>query len=131
MKPLPQKIQTSLPQVSALAHDLGLHLHGGEVLALIGNLGAGKTTFTQALAKTLRIAETVSSPTFVLQQSYAIPGTQLHLDHFDLYRLTDEREVQNSGLAELWGNPHTISVIEWADKAPNLLPPQTIYIYFS
>lgn len=131
MKPTPRTIRTTLPEAQALARTLAPTLQGGTVLALIGNLGAGKTTFTQALAQALSIPETVSSPTFVLQQSYAIPRTQLHLDHFDLYRLADEAEIQASGLTEYWGNPHTISVIEWADKAPTLLPPQTTYIYFS
>ncbi|MBP9686634.1 MAG: tRNA (adenosine(37)-N6)-threonylcarbamoyltransferase complex ATPase subunit type 1 TsaE [Candidatus Doudnabacteria bacterium] len=131
MKRIPKEIKTTVTQAKTLARDVASRLQGGEVLALIGNLGAGKTTFTQALAQALGIAHSVSSPTFVLQQTYPIPNTQIHLDHFDLYRLETEDEIQKSGLVEHWGNPHIISVIEWADKAENLLPSHTIYIYFS
>lgn len=131
MKPIPTKIKSTVSQVRALAHDLAPRLQGGDTLALIGDLGSGKTTFAQALAQELGIPDTVSSPTFVLQQTYEIPNSSLHLDHFDLYRLGDEAEIKASGLTEHWGNPHVLSVIEWADKAPTLLPPHTIYIYLS
>ena len=128
-----KKIITNVKQSKQLANQIAKKLKGGEVLALIGPLGSGKTTFTQHLAKALGVKSKVSSPTFVLMQTYAtkqLGQKRLFLDHFDLYRLESEKEILSSGLAEHWGMPDVICAIEWADKAKKLLPKHSINIIF-
>lgn len=94
-------------------------LHGGEVLALCGPLGAGKTHFTQGLARGLGIdPSAVTSPTFTLVNEYF--GGRLPLYHFDFYRLESESEVQAIGWEEYLDEPG-VMVVEWADKFPDLL----------
>jgi len=98
-------------------------LRGGEVLALCGSLGAGKTHFTQGLARGLEIApQSVTSPTFTLVHEYA--GGRLPLYHFDFYRLESEDELLGVGWEEYLEEPGIV-VAEWADKFPHLLPAST------
>jgi len=107
-------------------------LQGGEILALIGPLGAGKTTFVKALGKALNIRQKIISPTFTLMRvlPFKLKGRQLYLYHLDLYRLRNFRDVRSLGLTEVWGRPETVAVIEWADKIKTHLPKKTRYIYF-
>ena len=111
----------SAEETRALAAALGAHLRPGDVLCLIGDLGAGKTTFTQGLALGLGLPpdEPVNSPTFTLLAEH--PGGRLPLYHFDVYRLED-----SSGLYDLAFNEYLDSggvvVIEWADKITDALP---------
>ncbi len=96
-------------------------LRGGEVLALCGQLGAGKTHFTQGLANGLGIdASAVTSPTFTLVQEYG--GGRLPLFHFDFYRMESPQEVLAIGWEEYLDEPQGVVVVEWADKFPDLLP---------
>ena len=90
------------------------------MLELSGDLGAGKTTFMQALAAALGFAGLVTSPTFALSQIYALPGGH-ELHHYDLYRL-DEAGVVGEELAESIADPQAITVVEWADIAAHQLP---------
>ncbi len=97
----------------------GQEARGGEVVALIGVLGAGKTQFVQGLAKGLGIDEsTVNSPTFALVQSYE---GRLPLTHVDLYRLENQDEVAELGLEDYF-EEGGVTAVEWADKAVQLLP---------
>ena len=98
-------------------------LRGGEVLALCGSLGAGKTHFTQGLARGLGIDPgSVTSPTFTLVHEYA--GGRLPLFHFDFYRLEAEQELLGVGWEEYLDEPGIV-VAEWADKFSHLLPAST------
>lgn len=111
-------------------------IKGGEILALSGSLGSGKTTFTKALAKELGVKQTVTSPTFVLMQEYktgkkSVNKTPLWLYHLDLYRTKNFAEVSGLGLKEVWGRPEVVTVIEWADKISTHLPKNTIRINFT
>ena len=93
---------------------------GGELLALCGPLGAGKTHFTQGLARGLGIdPSAVTSPTFTLVNEYG--GGRLPLFHFDFYRLESESEVLAIGWEEYLDEPGVV-VVEWANKFPHLLP---------
>lgn len=95
-------------------------LHGGEVIELIGDVGAGKTTLTKALATGLGITEAVQSPTFTISRQYAVPDGR-RLVHYDFYRLSDAG-IMSDELYEALQDPHTITVIEWADVVAGVLP---------
>lgn len=97
-----------------------------EVWALSGNLGAGKTTFTAALLKELGSSDSVSSPTFSIINQYRLPGATLY--HSDWYRIADEEEAIASGLEDMLQQQGT-KIIEWWEKAPDLLPADTLYCY--
>jgi len=137
-------ISHSSAQTQRLGMRLGELLHGGELLLLDGQLGAGKTTFTQGLAKGLGIFQVISSPTFTLlkeyegyQQPSQIPAAQqeqaeerssaLALYHFDLYRLDEPEEIVDLGFEDYFYNSG-VCVVEWADKAGALWPPERLYI---
>ena len=108
-------------------------LSGGEILALEGPLGAGKTTFTQALGKKLGVTKKITSPTYILLQSFPakLPSKKaITFYHLDLYRTNSFAECEALGLAEFWGNSNTITAIEWADKITKFLPKKTIVISF-
>lgn len=104
-------------------------LKGGEVIALVGNLGGGKTNFVQGLAQGLDIKERVISPTFILRRDYQ---GKKKLCHIDFYRIEEgaEREFRNLGVEELFGSSDAIVVIEWADKVREILPQSAIWIMF-
>ncbi len=92
----------------------------GGVIALTGELGAGKTTFTQGFAKGLGIQDKIISPTFVLIRQHQVPGTKQTLYHIDLYRLESSEDFKQLGFTDmLQGN--NIILIEWAEKALHLL----------
>lgn len=94
--------------------------HSGTVLELLGDVGVGKTTFTRGLATGLGIKESVTSPSFTISKSYALP-TGGYLIHYDFYRLSDPG-LMLSDLQENLANPANIIVIEWGDPVANLLP---------
>ena len=102
-------------------------LTGGEILALTGELGSGKTTFVQGLAKGLGIKARVISPTYILIRKY---GKSFY--HIDLYRLEGEveKEMKNLGIEEIWDNPENVVVIEWAEKVSQAIPKKAIWIEF-
>ncbi len=91
----------------------------GDVLVLAGDLGAGKTTFVQGLAKGLGIVERVTSPTFILMKEY--PGGRFPLMHLDVYRLDKVQQVIDLGIDE-YLDPSYVVAVEWGDKVEPLLP---------
>jgi tRNA threonylcarbamoyladenosine biosynthesis protein TsaE len=121
----PMEKTVSLEEVPALAQTLAQKLKPGLVIALNGELGAGKTTFTQALAKAAGITETVNSPTFVIMNVYTGP---LKFYHFDLYRLNSIADLENIGGEELIPSKDGVTILEWAEKIPEILPQQYIQI---
>lgn len=121
-----EKICNSLKDTEELAFEFAKFLHGGEVVTLQGDLGAGKTTFTKSLALALGIKEHVTSPTFTLMNQYV--GTILKLYHFDMYRIEDIDEILETGLTEYFGNSDAVCMIEWAENIKSLLPKNLIKI---
>lgn len=115
-----------LEKVKSTAQEVARTLKGGEILALNGPLGSGKTTFAQYLGKELKIKETITSPTFVIMNRYEgrLKEKPIFLFHLDLYRTNSFHEVENLGITEVWGRPDTITIIEWADKLNNNIPSQ-------
>lgn len=100
-----------LAETQALAARVAKQLRAGDVLILTGDLGAGKTTFTQALAKALGITAPITSPTFVLARHHNHPGEGLNLVHVDAYRITGADELASLDL-ETWLTDSVV-VIEW------------------
>lgn len=92
------------------------------VIALEGELGAGKTTFTQGFAKALGI-KGIRSPTFVLMKSYKLKAKSYKLMyHIDCYRAKDHRDLETLGLKEVFSEPSNIVLIEWAERVIKILP---------
>lgn len=117
---------------------LGQTLRQGIVIGLVGELGAGKTTFTQGLAQGLGMPERVPSPTFTLINQYIAPTNEVYLFHVDSYRLADEAlvdQLYGLGIDEIFDAseddpvPHVV-VIEWADRLADLLPADRLMISF-
>ena len=90
------------------------------VIELIGDVGAGKTTFVRGLAKGLGVEEHVTSPSFTISKQYALPDNK-RLIHYDFYRLPDPG-LMSEDLQESINNPNAITVIEWSDSVSDLLP---------
>lgn len=105
----------------ALGRALGDSLNRGAVVALVGELGAGKTCFVRGLARGLGIPDAVAitSPTFTVVNTY--DQGRIPLYHFDLYRLADEDELEAIGYRDFVGTDG-VAVLEWADKIPAALP---------
>lgn len=122
-----QFISNSEKETKRIATRLAKQISHG-VIALTGELGAGKTTFVQGFAKGLGIKEKIISPTFVLIRQHKIPKLNKTLYHIDLYRLADSLNIKELGLDEIWSNSQNIILIEWAEKIANLLPKNTTWI---
>ena len=113
----------------SLGEKLGLLLHGGEVVELVGDVGAGKTTFVKGLAHGLSIDEDVQSPSFTISRVYEARD-DLELAHYDFYRLNDAGIMANE-LTETTQDSQSITVIEWADIVEGVLPARRIRITFT
>lgn len=101
------------------------------VIALEGDLGGGKTTFMQGLARGLGVKEKITSPTFVLLKIFKLARKNFrHLAHIDAYRLKSARELRLLGWNELLSDPANIIVVEWADKVASLMPADCVRIIF-
>lgn len=126
-----QKYETnSESETKKFAEWLVVHFthHKPLIIALSGDLGAGKTVFTQGFANGLRIKEKIISPTFVLIRQHQIPNTKKILYHIDLYRLEDIKDLKELGLKEILSDPNNIVLIEWAEKLKEL-PEGSIKIF--
>lgn len=101
------------------------------VVTLSGELGAGKTTFVQAVAKALGVAESVTSPTFVLEKIYQLEGREFsHLIHIDAYRLKGAQELEALGWKELLADTGNLIVLEWPERVAETIPEDAIRIRF-
>lgn len=107
-----------------LGEIIGKSLNPGSIIALVGDLGAGKTVLVKGIAKGLGIEEEPNSPTFVIMNSYE---GRLPLYHFDLYRLSDEDELVGIGYDEFFFGDG-VCAVEWADRIGEIFPENTIEI---
>lgn len=123
-------ISISSDQTRQMGISLAKTLTKGAVICLFGNLGTGKTMFTQGFASYFGIKKIIS-PTFILHRSYEIMGKKniQILHHLDLYRLIKTEETSALGIPELI-NDQSIVVIEWAEKIKDILPKKRTEIYF-
>jgi tRNA threonylcarbamoyladenosine biosynthesis protein TsaE len=117
---------SSEQETIALGEQLAQQLPSRQVVLLIGQLGAGKTTLAKGIVRGLHAAseDEVSSPTFTLIHEY---GTAQRVYHIDLYRLDEAREVATLGLEDLFES-NAIALIEWGERFPELLPAERIEI---
>ena len=114
-------------ETERFAAELAAVVPPGTVIALEGDLGAGKTAFARGFARGLGITEPVTSPTFTILQSYE--GGRLPLWHFDLYRLEDEGEMDEIGYEDCFYG-EGVSLVEWASRMPDCLPENTVHVRF-
>lgn len=113
--------------------EIGQNLHVPTVIELIGDVGAGKTTFTKGLAEGLGIKDPITSPSFTISKSYAFEKTSAQpssgdhklgtgfLNHYDFYRLPDPGLMQED-LSESINDENTVTVVEWAESVKDILP---------
>jgi tRNA threonylcarbamoyladenosine biosynthesis protein TsaE len=152
-----QKIITnSFSETQKLGEDFAKNLKERAVICLHGDLGSGKTTFTQGFAKGLEIKNKIISPTFIIIRTYVIPDLPVlseaegirnpednKLDsrfrgndkrmfyHIDLYRIENEKDVEGLGILEIINDPENIVIIEWSEKIEHLLPSRRINVVFN
>ena len=118
-------ISNSSDETFALGKKLSEKIQKKSIVAIYGNLGAGKTIFAKGIAAGLGIVDDITSPTFSLMEVYE---GNITLYHFDLYRINDPNEFTNLSFEEYWEGDG-VSVIEWAEIAENILPKKRINVY--
>lgn len=126
-------LSTSTKDTQELAEKLAQRVEPGQVLALFGDLGSGKTTFSSLLVKALGFESRVQSPTFVIHRCYKrSPENKIStIHHVDLYRLTSKEEVLEIGFLEMLQDRNSLVLIEWPELAMDYLPQNMTKIYFS
>ncbi|QQR64738.1 tRNA (adenosine(37)-N6)-threonylcarbamoyltransferase complex ATPase subunit type 1 TsaE [Candidatus Kaiserbacteria bacterium] len=122
-----EKVINTIEELHALAEEILASCSPkstAQVLALSGDLGAGKTAFTKELASLLGISYDITSPTFVIMKSYPIPAHSFFktLVHIDAYRIESDDEMRVLGLAEILSEPTNLVCIEWPEKIQALIP---------
>jgi len=124
-----KRITNNPEETLALGCKFAKTLKAGAVVALTGELGTGKTVFTKGIAKALGVKdyEYVNSPSFVIVKEYGSKKTPLY--HFDLYRLKSSHDLETVGYEEYFYSKG-ISVVEWADRAPDALPEKHVSVKF-
>jgi len=109
-----------------LAMQFARTLRPGDTVALQGDLGSGKTMFARGVAQACGVKTPISSPTYTIQHTYKTPHGILH--HIDLYRLTTPDDIDLLDLDACWEDGRAITLIEWPERAGNLLPPRTWHV---
>lgn len=126
MEIITQSAQETQTLGEKIGHDLAFDKLRPRILCLYGELGSGKTTFLQGLAKGWGVKKRVTSPTFVFMKQY-----QPLFYHVDLYRVEKVKEAKGLGLEEIFNNPEAIVVIEWAERIKSILPKKRIDFCFN
>lgn len=121
-------VTTSSKDTQKLGESLAKQIKPGMVVALISDLGGGKTTLTQGIAKGFKIKSKIVSPTFVLERIYQIPKKDWSLYHYDLYRIAPDDMLVEEILSNAQDN---VVLIEWAEKIKGKLPKKAIQIKIS
>ncbi len=122
------KAVTASPEETIeFAKTVGQKLKGGDIIAYIGGLGVGKTTFTRGICEGLGIGDIVTSPTFSLVNEYRSDKCDKTLYHFDMYRILDSLDLETTGFYDYMSNKNILA-IEWSENISDALPENTIYI---
>lgn len=126
MEPL-KIISRSEEDTASLARELAAKLPRGTVIALYGDLGAGKTVFSRAFAKAIGVTETVSSPTYTIIQEYLLDDGG-YFYHLDLYRIQNSRDALAFAVDEYLNDANSYALLEWPERIEDILPPDTLII---
>lgn len=120
----------TLDNLNTVAISFWKELGSATVIALHGQMGAGKTTFVHALCDVKAVKDVVGSPTFSIINEYYFmeDGKERKVFHIDLYRLKDEQEAIQAGVEDCLYSDH-ICLVEWPDKAPGLFPENSLHVY--
>ncbi len=122
--------KNEIPEIAKEILDSLTQKVSATVVALAGDLGAGKTTLTQAIARELGIEENIISPTFVIMKSYKIRDSRFEtLIHIDAYRLDSSTELERLGWAELIADPGNLILIEWPERVKEVVPDSATQIF--
>jgi tRNA threonylcarbamoyladenosine biosynthesis protein TsaE len=121
-------ISRGAEQTQRLGARLGTLLRGGDVICLEGPLGSGKTSLTQGIGRGWGARRQLVSPSFVLIREYGRAEDEQKLYHVDLYRVSGAGEVWGLGVDDFLGTEIAVSVIEWAERAESLIPPEHLWI---
>ncbi|MBN2004285.1 MAG: tRNA (adenosine(37)-N6)-threonylcarbamoyltransferase complex ATPase subunit type 1 TsaE [Anaerolineae bacterium] len=121
-------ISRSPEQTQRVGARLGMFLQSGDVVAMTGGLGSGKTLLAQGIGRGWGTTAALLSPTFVLVRRHTRPQDSLYLYHIDLYRLESVPEIESLGLEEMLGAPDSVCLVEWADRAPDSLPDEVLWV---
>ncbi len=125
-------ITTSADETMKLGERFATLLKKKKVFALHGDLGSGKTTFTQGIAKGLGISKPMTSPTYIILRTYEVPhNSENTFYHVDLYRTETARDIEGIGLLDLLKESGSLFAIEWPEKIHAFLPDQTVHFHFS
>lgn len=123
-------ISVSAEETQEIAQKVASGIEKGTVICLYGKLAAGKTTFTQGMAKYFGI-ERIVSPTFLIMREYPVTtGVVKTFYHLDLYRLNSVEEIKAFDVEEIWSDPSNLMIIEWPEKFIEILPKKRIDIFF-
>ena len=113
-------------EIDKLAVALAEKLRDGGCLGLIGDLGAGKTTFTKRICEYYNVTENVKSPTFTYVIEYNSGDVPVY--HFDVYRINDSEEIYEIGFEDYIGEDGSVVIVEWADKILDEMPYDTVFV---
>ncbi len=125
-------LSKSVKETQKIAADLArkiIKTKKGAVIALEGELGAGKTTFIQGFAKALGIKEKIKSPTFVLMKKYKVSHGIFSLYHLDCYRVDNPKDLKIPEFQEIIHEPYNIVLVEWAERVKEILPKKHITVH--
>lgn len=122
-------------ETQAFAAELAKQKEDLQVITLSGDLGAGKTTFTQGFARAIGIKKHLISPTFIIMRTYQLPedpqSKKNFFYHVDLYRIGGAADIEDLGLLEVIADPQNIVVIEWPEKIASALPKNRLDLSFT
>ena len=119
-------------QTKILGEKLAKQIQGGEVIFLYGDLGSGKTTFTQGFINYFIQNKRVPSPTFIIVRQYDVKHAAISkIYHVDLYRLETMEDIQTLGILELFNNPNNVFLIEWPEKLDKHMIKNRINVKFN
>ena len=113
-------------EINDLAKNLAKKLENGGCVGLIGDLGAGKTTFTKKICECFGVTENVKSPTFTYVIEYSSGDVPVY--HFDVYRINDSEEIYEIGFEDYIGEDGSVVIIEWADKILEEMPEDAVFV---
>ncbi len=119
-----RKITHSPEETIEFGKEIGAKLRGGDVIAFVGGLGAGKTTFTRGLAIGMGLGDDITSPTFALVNEYR---GGINLYHFDMYRIMNAESLETTGFYDYMSEDNVLA-IEWSENIKDCLDKNTIYI---